>query len=76
MDKKTKEAYCERDIISEIEAAVNLLCESRGFCTPTDVLRLIGLPETNELRTVVLNVATRNEFPVKSSGRGYRILDW
>lgn len=73
--RSNKCAYYGRNIVDEIEAGIHLLCDCNGRCTPTDVLRVVELPETNELRTLVINLAERLEYTIKSSGRGYVILD-
>lgn len=74
--KNNKTAYEGRDLIGEIDASINLLCMEFGRCTPTDVLRLAKIEETNTTRQIVIDVAKRAEFEVKSSGRGFVILDW
>lgn len=71
-----KQAYYGTNIMQEFAAAIDCLCEAYGKCTPTDVLRLVGVEENNITRQVVLDVAEWREYVVKSSGRGYVILDW
>lgn len=68
--------YAEFDPLQEISAAIDLLCGCNKSCTPTDVLRLLGYTECNELRTLIVVVAESRGYVVKKSGRGMKILDW
>lgn len=72
----SKKAYYGINILQEFGAAIDCLCEAYGRCTPTDVLRLVGVEENEITRQVVLDVAECREYTVKSSGRGFVILDW
>jgi hypothetical protein len=69
-------AYYGKNIVSEFSAAIELLCVEFQRCTPTDVLRLVGVEENNITRQVVLDVAHMYGYRVKKSGRGFAILDW
>lgn len=73
MIKPTKGAYFNGYVIEDIRACIALLCEHGEFCTPTDVLRLLGLDESPTTRTLVLELAQKDHFTVISSGKGYRI---
>lgn len=72
----SKSAYMNHNVIGEIEAAINILCEEHRYCTPTDVLRMLGYEETCLTRSLVCNIALMLEYRVISSGRGFRITDW
>lgn len=70
----TKKAYLEHNVVGEITSAIELLCENQEYATPTDVLRLLKIEETNLSRTIVRDIACNNrKFKVVSSRRGYRI---
>jgi len=71
-----KKAYYGKNIVSEFCAAIDLLCMEFGRCTPTDVLRLVGVEENNITRQVVLDVAHMYGYRFESSGKGFVILDW
>ena len=70
-----KSSYENKSVLGEIDSCIELLCMEQGRCTPTDVLRFLGYTECKELRKLVLDRAIWLEFDVKSSGRGYAILD-
>ena len=70
-----KKAYCSFNVCESIDSAIELLCSEIGRATPTDVLRLVGLDECNTTRTLVLERAEGMEYAIKTSGRGYVILD-
>ena len=67
--------YSDFDPISEIAAATDLLGESRGKFTPTDVLRMLGYTECKEMRSLVVIVAEMNGYRVGKSGKGFAIFD-
>lgn len=69
-------AYYGKNIVEEFSAALELLCGDFGRCTPTDVLRLVGVEENNITRQVVLDVAKMYGYSIKKSGHGWVILDW
>jgi hypothetical protein len=68
-----KKSYYGTNVLEELKTAIDCLCEAYGRCTPTDVLRLAGIEETNITRQIVLDVANRERYDIKSSGRGYKI---
>lgn len=72
----TKKSYYSKNVLVEFGAAIDILCEAFGRCTPTDVLRLVGVEEVNVTRRIVIDIAESRGYVVKSSGRGYVILDW
>ena len=76
MNTSKKSAYASHNVMLEISSAINLLCMEYEKCTPTDVLRLCKFSETKEMRSLCLEIAEIYGFKVKSSGRGYVILDW
>jgi hypothetical protein len=69
-------SYYGKNIVGEFIAAIDLLCMEFGRCTPTDVLRLVGVEENNITRQVVLDVAGMYGYSIKKSGKGWAILDW
>lgn len=68
-----KSYYVRHEILSEIEAATDLLCCENGSCSPTDVLRLLRYNESDEMRSVVVACAYRNNLFIVRKGRGMRI---
>jgi len=66
-----KQAFAKA-VLPELNAAIGILAECGEF-TATDVLRLARMPESNELRTIVVELAILRQVPIKSSGRGYRL---
>lgn len=70
-----KKAYYGKNIVDEFVSAIVLLLEAYGSCTPTDVLRLVGVEENTITRQIVIDVAEMMAWSkVESSGRGYRIV--
>lgn len=66
-------AYHQHEIFGEINAAIDILCEHNGFCTPTDVLRFLEMAECKETRSMVLSCAFHRNLFIVKSGRGFRI---
>lgn len=68
-----KKAYYGQNVITEFCCAIDLLVEAYEYCTPTDVLRFVGVEENEITRRVVIDIADMKNYTVQSSGRGYRI---
>lgn len=69
--------YKNHNIIGEIIAAIDILLSQYEYCTPTDVLRLAKLDESDTTRRLVLDIAIGSGTRVKKSGRGFRICaEW
>lgn len=71
---KNKKSYCEFDPVGEIKACIQLLGEIEERFTPTDVLRVLGYTECNELRTLVVCIAKKEGFVCKNAGKGIAIF--
>lgn len=72
---KNKCSYEEFDPVGEIRACVRLLGEIEVKFTPTDVLRVLGYTECNELRSLVVYISKKEGFVCKSSGKGIVIFN-
>lgn len=71
---KNIKSYNNFDPRSEIRACLNLLSEIEDQFTPTDILRILGYTECNEMRSLVVFIAEENGFICKSRGRGITIF--
>jgi hypothetical protein len=70
----SKKAYLDNDIVQEILCAIELLCERDGYTSPTVVLRLLKMDQTDFTRSLVRDIAHNWVWcSVESSGRGIRI---
>ena len=70
-----KRSYEIHPIQETIKYAIQIYIEEFGRVTPTEVLRFAQFEENKAMRSLVIELAKGMEYTVKSSGKGYVIVD-
>lgn len=75
-DYMDRHHYPQHCVTGQIDAAIHLLCEELGTCTPTDVIELCGYQASKELRGIVIDRARFYEYMIVPRSKGFVIHDW